>query len=111
MKPSLDELINDNVSDPVVREQIHKNLVKKARTSALLLGSVLIVALGFTFYAYSQKINVEKLQIEISAVQKEIDLVKSEYEKQVALATEAKIIAEEAARLSYEQLQDCRNKK
>ena len=62
-------------------------------------------------YVYIQQSNIERAKIEISTLKKQQDQIKTEYEKQVALATEAKIIAEEAARLSYEQLEECRNNK
>ena len=110
-KASLEELIKDNISDPVVLIQIHKRLIAKARTTSLLLGSGLIIVLTTIVYAFIQQSKFEKVQIEISDLQQELGQTKTEFEKQVALSTEAKIIAEEAARLSYEQLQECRSKK
>lgn len=110
-KASLEKLIQANISDTAVLEQIHKKLIEKARTTALLLGSALIIVLIAIVYAFIQQVKLEKAQIEFSDLRKELDQSKTEYEKQVALAAEAKIIAEEAARLSYEQLLKCRGNK
>ena len=110
-KASLEKLIQANISDTTVLEQIQKKLIEKARTMALLLGSALIIVLIAIVYAFIQQVKFEHVQIEISDLKKELDQSKTEYEKQVALATEAKIIAEEVARLSYEQLLECRSNK
>ena len=111
MNETVFELIKKNITDPAILEVIQKSFLKRARATAIVLGSAIVITLIAIVYAYVQQVSGEMAKQDIKFLKEEIELQKAETEKQVGLALEAKIIAEEAAKLSYEELEKCRAQK
>jgi hypothetical protein len=101
-------LIKANLKDPSLFDVIQKSLLRRARITALVLGSFLIIALLAVVYAFVQQTLAKESMKQASAQQ---ELCIKEAQKQQALATEARMIAEEANRMAQEQLEACLKKK
>lgn len=105
------ELIRRSVNDPEIMKKIETGLLHQARKTAMLLGSFLTVALLGVVYGFVKDIAATESAKRASELQTELETAKLEVEKQAALAIEARMIAEEAAKVAYEELEECRKKK
>jgi hypothetical protein len=100
------DLIKANLKDASVYDVIYKSVVTRARISAIVLGSFMIVALLAVVYAFVQQTAAQKLQVELTNRTEQVRLVELEAKKQAALAMEARLIAEEANKMALEQLKE-----
>jgi hypothetical protein len=107
MNQKMLDLIKENLKDPSMFEVVNRAFVKQARSTAIVLGSFLIVALIAVVYAFVQQTEKQKISQELANQVEEVRLIKLESEKQAALVMEAKLIAEEANRMALEQLKEC----
>ena len=111
MNQELLDLMKANLKDASVYGKIEKAIVSRARITAIVLGSFLIIALLAVVYAFVQQTVAKKLQEELTNQMEQVRLYKSEAEKQAALAMEARLIAEEANKMALEQLKECQERK
>jgi Na+-translocating ferredoxin:NAD+ oxidoreductase RnfG subunit len=102
------DLLKANLKDPALWNDIQKSLVKRARITALLLASFLIVSLLALVYGFVQQALAKESQ---KRAMEQMELCVKEAEKQQALASEAAMIAEEANKVVQEQLAECQKKK
>jgi cell division protein FtsL len=104
-------LIKANLKDPALFEVIQKSLLKRARITAIVLGSFLIVSLIAVVYAFVQQTLAIEAQKEALTQKTQMEQCIGEAQKQQGLAAEARIIAEEANKMMAEQLAECQKKK
>jgi Tfp pilus assembly protein PilN len=103
--------MKQHISDPFVFQKIEKGFIKRARITAIVLGSFLVVALIAVVYGFVQNVKAQEAEKTIISLQQEVEAATAEARTQAALAIESKLIAEEAAKFAYEELEECRKKK
>lgn len=106
-------LLKENLKDPSLYNTIYDSAIKRARTTAIVLGSFLILALISVMYAFAQQTKYHEAVNFSKEQNAKLELCLKDAQKQMGLAAEARIVAEEANRMALEQLKACeqRNKK
>lgn len=119
MKPSIDLLdtqkyqafLKTNFNDPARVEEFNKQTLYRSRRTALIMGGSLIVGLISLVFAFIQNVKFEYVSRNQSAVKNQLEVCVQEAQKQQGLATENRIILEEANKMAEEQLKACQSRK
>lgn len=101
------EFLKVNLKDPNLIEGFNKQTLYRARRTAIVLGSVLIIALLSVVYAFVQDTLAKEAQRKTEVLMKQYAQCDTELEKQKALAQESALITQEVTRMAEEQLKLC----
>ncbi len=101
------DFLNENLKDPSLADGFLKQAVKRARKTAIILGSVLVVAEIAVVYGFVAQTKAREVVIQVEIKKTEFDNCIKEAETQQALAIEAQLIAEEANKMAEQQLKEC----
>ena len=103
--------MKQQVLDKGLLEKIENEITKRSRITTFVLVSFTMVSLLAVDYGYMQTAKTQEAEKSLVAAQQQVEAAMEEAKKQAALAVESKIIAEEAAKVAYEELENCRKKK
>jgi hypothetical protein len=105
-----EEFIKANLKDPSLADAYLKRTLFMRKRLAIVLGSVLIVALGSTVFSFVSQARSLKSLRELENQKVILSQRHQDLGKQRALATEAQLFAEEANKMALEQLKECQQK-